>query len=353
MNAEARQASLVLDSVAKAVANWTVDRHAELNTQLASRYGADWRSDWLGHALSHLHMLAQAIAVRRGEVFTYSVRWESESFMARGVDQADLLQHLECLRDVVAVELPPPVGQTAKMFVEDAIGALADASPNPASEDSLDSTQRQRVLKYLEAILAGHRTAAESMILATLDDGVAIAEIYEKVLAPAQERLGRMWHRGEISVADEHFGSATTQTVMSRLRSHFRAGRPNGRTMVATSTPGDLHEIGVRMVADLFELDGWNVIYLGANTPIADVVEMLTRRKGHLLALSVSAALTLRDAGDLIDSMRQTAAVAGTKVLLGGPPFKAVPDLWRELGADGCAQTATEAVTLANNLTAP
>ena len=45
MNAEAKQASLVIDSVAKAVANWTVGQHAEANPQLPSRYGAAWRAD--------------------------------------------------------------------------------------------------------------------------------------------------------------------------------------------------------------------------------------------------------------------------------------------------------------------
>lgn len=353
MNTEARQASLVLDSVAKAVANWTVDRHAELNSQRLSRYGADWRSDWIGHVLSQLHLLAQALAVRSAEVFTHTVRWNNACFEARGIDQSDFVQSLECMRDVLAVELSQAVGQTAKSYIEAAIRSLEVAPLNPNEGDLPDGVQRPRVLKYLETILAGDRAAAESLILKAVGDGVTIAEIYEKILAPAQERLGWMWHRGEISVADEHIGSVTTQTVISQLRSRFRRAKANGRTMVATSTPGDLHEIGLRMVADLFEIDGWNAVFLGANTPVADIIELLDRRKSHVLALSVSTALTLRDAGDLIESVRENGDVAATKVLVGGPLFKAVPELWRELGADGCAQSATEAVKLANALTVP
>jgi len=189
------------------------------------------------------------------------------------------------------------------------------------------------------------------MVLAAVDEGLTVPELYEEVLAPAQTRLGRMWHHGEISVADEHFGSATTQAVMARLRTRFQHAASNGRTVVATSTPGDLHEIGLRMVADLFEIDGWNVVYLGANTPTADVIEMLERRKPDLLALSVNTALTLRDAGQLIEEVRQADDVAATKVLIGGPPFRVVEDLWRELQADGCAISATEAVRIGNELT--
>ena len=120
--------------------------------------------------------------------------------------------------------------------------------------------------------------------------------------------------------------------------------------MVATSTPGDLHEIGLRMVADLFEIDGWKATFLGANTPVADVVELLERRQFDLLALSVSTALTLRDAGELIEAIRGTRATASTKVLIGGPPFRVVHEMWRELGADGCASSAVAAVAAGNRL---
>jgi len=350
MNPEAKQASLVIDSVAKAVANWTVDLHAELNPKLPNRYGPGWRADWIGHTLSQLHTLAQVVSVRSTELLAQTMRWTRESFKMRGVEEDDLTRNTKCMREVLAKELPPPVNQIAIEFVDASIEALGRPNGDFGGNAESDSEHRKTVLEYLEAVLAGDRSRAESTVIAMFGRGATVPEVYEGVLAPAQARLGLMWHRGEITVADEHFGSATTQAIMGRLRPNFQRAKPKGRTMVATSTPGDLHEIGLRMVADLFEIDGWNVIYLGANTPIADVVELLERRGPDLLALSVNTALTLRDAGELIDAVRGNAAIALTKVLVGGPPFRAVHDLWRELGADGCALSATEAVRLGNQL---
>lgn len=350
MNAEARQASLVIDSVAKAVANWTVDRHAQLNPKLPNRYGPGWRADWIGHTLSQIHMLAQAVSVRSADLFAQTMRWTRESFKLRGVEEDDLARNTKCMREVLAKELPPSVNQIAIHFVDTSIEALSKPSGDFGGSAEPDSAHRKTVLEYLEAILAGDRRRAESTVIAMLGKGASVPEIYEGILAPAQARLGWMWHHGEITVADEHFGSATTQAIMSQLRLNFQRAEPNGRTMVATSTPGDLHEIGVRMVADLFEINGWSVNYLGANTPIADIMELIERRGSDLLALSVSTALTLRDAGELIDAVRRNTAITRTKVLVGGPPFKAVHDLWRELGADGCALSATEAVRLGNQL---
>jgi methanogenic corrinoid protein MtbC1 len=352
MNAEAKQASLIIDSTAKAIANWTVEQHAQMAPHLPDRYGPNWRADWVGHAISQVRLLAQAVAVRSSALFAHSIRWHFESFKARGVAPTDLLQNLGCLKDVVAAELPPPVARGTVGFVANAIKSLDNLIGDVEAEAAVAPAMRTPALKYLEAILEGNRTAAESIIVTAQQAGASVADIFEQILAPAQHRLGWMWHQGEISVADEHFGSATTQSVMSQLRPHFQRLPSKGRSVVATSTAGDLHEIGLRMVADLFEIDGWKVTFLGANTPVADVVELLERRRFDLLALSVGTALTLRDAGELIEAIRGTSATAPTKVLIGGPPFRVVPEIWRELGADECALSAVEAVATGNRLIA-
>lgn len=353
MNAEAKQTSLIIDSTAKALANWTVEQHVQRAPQLPDRYGPNWRADWISHTLSHVHLLAQAVCVRSSALFTCSARWSFDSFKARGVTPGDLMDNLRCLKDVVAAELPPAASRDAVEFVVNAVRALDKPGDDSEAKAPIATENRTAVLQYLEAILKGDRAAAEAIIANSRQAGASIPEIYEQILAPAQHRLGWMWHRGEISVADEHFGSATTQSAMSQLRTYFQRSPCKGRRVVATSTPGDLHEIGLRMVADLFEIDGWDVVYLGANTPIDDVVELLERRKFDLLALSVSTALTLRDAGEMIEAIRGTTGTAQTKVLIGGPPFKLVPELWRELGADGCAMSATEAINLGNKLFGP
>jgi len=352
MNAEAKHASKVIDSVAKAVANWTSEEHARANPDLPKRYGSKWRAEWTGHTLSQIHMLAQAVAVRSVDLFVHHSVWTIDSFEARGIQGADFRENARCLREVLAKELPPTIAQVVLPFVDASIEELQSTNRERDLDSLPDAPHRKRTLKYLEAILDGDRTSAESLILAALDDGVPIAEIYENVLAPAQARLGQMWHHGEISVADEHFGSATTQSIMSMLRPRFPMASPNGRTVVATATPGDLHEIGLRMVADLFEIDGWNVIYLGANTPTTDLIELLDRRRPDLLALSVNTGLTLRDAGELVEQIRATSSLAEMKVLMGGPPFRLATDLWQALGADGYATSCTEAVSVGNQLVA-
>ncbi|UCE60767.1 MAG: cobalamin-dependent protein [Phycisphaerales bacterium] len=137
---------------------------------------------------------------------------------------------------------------------------------------------------------------------------------------------------------------------MSILRSRFPDRERKGKFVVAAAVGGELHEIGVRMVADFFEMDGWDVIYLGANMPSTDVLSMIRERRADLLTVSVSTILHLCTVGELIDQIREDESCTGTKVLVGAPPFRSVPDLWSELGADGSATSATEAVKLGDSL---
>jgi MerR family transcriptional regulator, light-induced transcriptional regulator len=174
--------------------------------------------------------------------------------------------------------------------------------------------------------------------------------VYSRILQPALAEVGRLWHLGESSVADEHLATATVERVMARLRPHFnRAGRRN-RTVLATSVSGDLHAIGVRMVADFFEMDGWDALCLGANTPGEDVQDMLRSTPANLLAVSASGLLHLRELGEMIAAVRAAPDLAGLPILVGGAAFNTIPDLWREVGADGSASSAAAAVDAGNRL---
>ena len=350
MNEAAKQGSRVIESVAGALANWAVERHAELDPGLEKRYGARWREEWVGHVASQMRFLAQAISVRRPKLFVDSVQWTRAAFHARGAEDSELVSSLHCMREVMEAELPEGVAGTATEYIGQALEHVEAARPTETEPTLVEGPHRRLTLQYLEAVLDGRREDAEKVILAAVDAGMGIGDLYERVLQSAQIELGRMWHAGKISVADEHFASAITQAIMSMLRSRFPERERNGRLAVAAAVGGELHEIGVRMVADFFEMDGWDVVYLGANMPSTDIVDVVRERRADLLAVSASTLLHVRAVGELIEQIREDEACAKTKVVVGGPPFRSVPDLWSELGADGSARSATEAVKLGNSL---
>jgi methanogenic corrinoid protein MtbC1 len=278
--------------------------------------------------------------------------WTAKGAPAYSTYSQDLIDSLEHMRAVLAEELPPPVAQTAAAFAESSIVALrtADLEPEPAPD--ADTRHGRLLLQYLEALLEGERDRARDLILAAARGGVPFAELYTDVLQPALAEIGNMWHRGAATVADEHLVAATTQALLVELRSCYARPEPRSATAMAAAVGGDLHELGLRVVADFLEMDGWRVRYLGANMPANDIVVFLEVHPTNVLVVSATTCLLVRETGELIESVRASEGVDTPKIIVGGRPFDLVPDLWEELGADACAHTPAEAVQLANRLIA-
>ena len=204
--------------------------------------------------------------------------------------------------------------------------------------------------QYLELVLGGRRQLASALILAAVEEGTPVRAVYLDVFQPVLREVGRLWEANVISIAQEHLATAVTQLVMSQLYPRVFSSDRRDLAMVATCLGGELHEIGVRMVADFFEMGGWDTYYLGANTPDSAVLSELGRVKASLLGISVTISAHLGRAATLIQRVRQEPGLGRVKVLVGGLPFLAEPELYRELGADGTALDAQAAVARGEEL---
>jgi methanogenic corrinoid protein MtbC1/DNA-binding XRE family transcriptional regulator len=201
---------------------------------------------------------------------------------------------------------------------------------------------------YLAAVLGADRFAADRCVGQALEGGVGVAVIYLDVLAPALVEVGERWHRGELNVAQEHLATEITRGQMDRLRGLAAPTGPAAPLAVVAAVQEELHDVGAAMVADLLTMDGWSVDFLGANTPVHDLVEYVDERKPSMVVLSVTmpphldrARDTVRELHDLPDPPR---------VLLGGQAFSADEPHANGLDAYAITGDAWEAVQHARAL---
>jgi methanogenic corrinoid protein MtbC1 len=118
--------------------------------------------------------------------------------------------------------------------------------------------------------------------------------------------------------------------------------------MIAASIGNELHEIGIRMVADFFEMEGWNTYYLGANVPQNSFLQEIKNKKPNIVAISVTISFNLQNISALIQKIRKIDP--NVKIMVGGYPFLVDTKLWEKVGADASAQNAQEALKLAEKL---
>jgi methanogenic corrinoid protein MtbC1 len=318
--------------------------------ELAGKYGSAGREKCLQDAEFHLSYLADSIAASLPPLFSDYVAWAKIMLAGRGISDSDLALNLECLRRSIEETLPQDMSALASQYVEAGLRQLPQL-PSDLPTFIRDGDPFADLAKqYLDALLRGERHIASRLILDAVGAGASVKDLYLYVFQRSQYEIGRLWQMNQVSVAQEHYCTAATQLIMSQLYSRIFATEKNGRTLVATCVGGDLHEIGVRMVSDFFEIEGWDTFYLGASVPLPSIIQTVLQRKADVIAISATITYNTRKVADVIAAIRATEAARGVKVLVGGYPFNVAPDLWRQLGADGCAGDAQEAIAVANLL---
>ncbi|MGB8219614.1 MAG: cobalamin-dependent protein [Methanoregula sp.] len=262
---------------------------------------------------------------------------------------------LDTLGEVLQKELPLDFRKEAGGFVTESLVVLKTASPEIPSYITADNPLADVARSFLAAVIAADRKRAEGIMDDTLRSGTPLKDIYLNIFQPVLQETGRLWQMQKIGIAQEHFVTAYVEIHMARLHERFLSPDWGGKvrrqkTVVACGVGPELHDVGIHMVADFFEMDGWDTYYVGANTPIQSILEAVRDRKADIIALSTTMPRHLPDVQYLIRSLRADGDTMGVKIIVGGYPFRIVPDLWKQIGADAYAGTADEAVAVANRL---
>jgi len=186
--------------------------------------------------------------------------------------------------------------------------------PPLAELPALLASYTERIARLIDAFAAFDKQLAEELLAAPLAM-LPLATACEKLLVPLLREVGDRWHRGELSVAAEHFGSSFIRKKLSTLLDTLRNG-PAEKRVCCACPPGELHELGLLMFTLTAAAQGWEPIYLGPDLPIGDLASAVARTQPVLVGLSF---VQRRDQPELSALLTEiTEAVAGRAVVLVG-----------------------------------
>jgi MerR family transcriptional regulator, light-induced transcriptional regulator len=247
-------------------------------------------------------------------------RTVQEIVRATGLSQSNVSNHLARLR-AQGVVTSRRAGRFVHYTARDSAlirFALERARQSVDGEppDEYVEALRQRLT---DALFPLDEAEARDVVDEALAAGVPIASLYARVLTPAMHAVGEWWACGEIGVAEEHQVTGLVTRLVARIAETL-ADTPEPRgTVVVACAEGELHDLGARMLADLFTLRGWHVRFLGANVPVASLELHLRERPADLVLLSVSGRDYLAAAcraAEMIEGLRNGGPRPG--ILVGG-----------------------------------
>jgi MerR family transcriptional regulator, light-induced transcriptional regulator len=177
----------------------------------------------------------------------------------------------------------------------------------------------------------------------TQDD---IPAFYLYIIQPAMYDVGVMWEKDEISVAQEHLASAVVTRLLASITTrNSRTEKTKGKLLI-TSSPNEFHQIGAWMLSDIFELSGWDVRFLGADTPKEELFSLVKDFMPDVLAISVTMPFNIDKAAEIVSGIKNDEGLKGVKIIVGGRVFNDNPELWEKIGADGFASDPVRAKEL-------
>ncbi|MDP2419299.1 MAG: cobalamin-dependent protein [Hydrogenophaga sp.] len=279
--------------------------------------------------------------------------WLREVLDARGIPSGHLAQSLRWLGDFYADHLDAPDAAAVQAAMDGVLQALAQAEQMPASPaqpDTPTAAAWPEVCEFEHALLRGNRNEAQQVVQRCLAQGHSLVSIEAHVVQPAMVRIGDGWQANRVSVAQEHMATAIAHAVITASLEQQSLPPPNGHHIILACVEGNHHALGLRMVADAFEVQGWDVTYLGANVPTRALVDMVTTEQPDLLGLSVSFPQQLGTVRDILAQLNERLPDTRPPVLVGGLAVNRFQPLAGVLGAEGHAASALDAVDVAQQL---
>jgi methanogenic corrinoid protein MtbC1 len=174
---------------------------------------------------------------------------------------------------------PSGGGQRHAILTTDEIPAQA-----PPDRDALGAL----VDPFVDALIGSDRRGCAERFETLLLADVPILDLYQGLLQPALYRVGDLWANGRISVATEHMATAICAELMNLAVPYLVNPIRDERRAVVAAVDGELHHIGRRMVADVFELHGWDCVLTTEGLSTEEVLGVISDADPSLLGLSFS-----------------------------------------------------------------
>lgn len=207
----------------------------------------------------------------------------------------------------------------------------------------------------LQALLALNRIQAEELVAAARDR-LSPLDVIETLIRPTLEKLGQLWEEGDCALSQIYMGGRICEELVESLLEDscaHRAGTSDagdGMPRLAIAVLEDHHLLGKQIVSTVLRAAGYRVLDYGRQDVDPLVERVRADDIGILLVstLMLPAALRVRV---LVERLREVAP--GTRVVVGGAPYRFDDQLWHEVGADAMGTNAGEILDILARLGVP
>jgi DNA-binding transcriptional MerR regulator len=198
-----------------------------------------------------------------------------QSHLARGLAAAEAARAALADDDDRTVAAPPelPAERPGEIASDPA------QAPVPAADRGL-----ARLAADLRRALDAFDEPAAEAVLDRLFADFSVETALRELLLPYLHELGARWAMNEVGVATEHFASNVLRARLTGLARGWGQGR--GPCAVLACPPGEQHDLPLIAFGIVLHRNGWRIVYLGADTPLADLGRTVEEQRPEIVILA-------------------------------------------------------------------
>jgi trimethylamine corrinoid protein len=169
----------------------------------------------------------------------------------------------------------------------------------------------------------------------------------EGLVQPIMERIGTAWAQGKLALSQVYMAGRICEEIVDAILppgAHVRKAQPK----MAIAVLEDHHALGKRLVYAMLRASGYELQDYGYGIRAEDLVHRALQDGIEVLLISTLMLPAALHVKEVCAGVR--AAASAMKIVVGGAPFLLDEDLWREVGADAMGCTASEAVTIVQQM---
>ena len=213
------------------------------------------------------------------------------------------------------------------------------------------STIDTNLEKISKSVMDGDIDTVKLLIKESLKNGANPLELVDKGLAKGIRTVGERYGKGEIFLTELLMGAEAMKVGMEIINPEIKRQKKELKkvgSIIIGTVAGDIHDLGKNIVAALFSAHGFDVVDLGVDVPDQKFIDGVKEMKPDILGLSALMTSTIPKQRELVNLLKSSGLRDKVKVMIGGAAVN--EDYARDIGADGYAENANDAVAKAKTL---
>lgn len=175
-------------------------------------------------------------------------------------------------------------------------------------------------MDFYNNLLDGKKDNCRKIVDLVISEKTGIKDLYINLFQKSLYMLGKQWEKEKVSIAEEHMVSHIAENLLDYSFGKYKIPKKKKGSALVTCIDKEYHEIGAKMAAHIFELNGWNTVFLGASTPTREIISEIKLRIPDVVGLSFNYYMNLLRLKEVLDHIKKF--FPNQKIIVGGQGLK-------------------------------